>query len=59
MKLCLFSQNCALSVREMLEGAKGDLKKKGFTEANEANAQGLRPSDGRNIYFVCILSSPK
>ena len=43
----------------MLEGAKGDLKKKGFTEANEANAQGLRPSDGRNIYFVCILSSPK
>ena len=35
----------------MLDGAIAELNEKGFTEANEANAQGTRPSDGEESLF--------
>lgn len=40
-------KNCALSVREMLESAVVELKEKGYTDANDANALGSRATDGK------------
>jgi len=40
-------KNCALSVREMLESAVGELMDKGYTDANDANALGSRATDGK------------
>ena len=46
--MCLFVlKNCALSVREMLESAVGELIEKGYTDANDANALGSRATDGK------------
>lgn len=41
----LEQKNCALSVREMLESAVVELKEKGYTDANDANALGSRATD--------------
>ena len=43
----LVLKNCALSVREMLESTVEELKDKGYTDANDANAQGSRATDGK------------
>ncbi|XP_048584548.1 uncharacterized protein LOC116617229 [Nematostella vectensis] len=41
----LEQKNCALSVREMLDGIMSDLKNKGFSDANDADALGTRATD--------------
>ena len=40
-------KNCALSVREMLQSAVEELREKGYTDANDANALGSRATDGK------------
>ena len=57
--MCLFVlKNCALSVREMLESAVGELIEKGYTDANDANALGSRATDGKqgNSKFLPITA---